>query len=332
MKPSINIKKIAELAEVSVATVSRVINQNGRFSAETESRVRQIIEEYGYTPNLVAKGLRTSRFPVMGAILPDVQNSHFASLIVNLEIELYKRGYSLIICNTNEDETLEKNHYHALIQQKVSGIFIISGRGIKQPADDTPIVYLDRRPVNLDSKEPLVIESDNRMGGYLAAKSLTDSGCKRIALLRTLSMDQNQKDRYNGYQKALKESTGKPAEELVFTADNAYPDCAEHVIEKEIRNGCRFDGLMCMTDTLAIGACAALLKQNIRIPDDVCLTGFDDAPITRFFYPSITTIRQRVEEMAVKAVSVMCGDRNKTGQIYQIPVDLVVRQSTKNKQ
>ena len=106
MEKGKSIKDIARLAGVSTATVSRVINQNGRFSKETEARVRRIIRENEYVPNMSAKGLRTSRTCVVGIIVPDITNPHFASLVLKLEINLFQRGYSCLICNTNESEKL----------------------------------------------------------------------------------------------------------------------------------------------------------------------------------------------------------------------------------
>ena len=109
MEKAKNIKEIARLAGVSTATVSRVINQNGRFSKETEKRVRQIIQQNDYMPNMSAQGLRTSRTDVVGVVVPDITNPHFSNVVLHLEVELSQRGYACLICNTNESEELEKN-------------------------------------------------------------------------------------------------------------------------------------------------------------------------------------------------------------------------------
>ena len=106
----ISIRDIAEKSGVSVATVSRVINQNGRYSAETEARVRQIMEEYNYVPNLLARGLRQQQVPEIGIIVPDITNEFFGRLVVQIESELFEHGYTLTICNTNEDRMIERRY------------------------------------------------------------------------------------------------------------------------------------------------------------------------------------------------------------------------------
>ena len=159
MEKAKSIKEIAKLAGVSTATVSRVINQNGRFSRETEERVRRVIRENDYIPNMSAKGLRTSRTRVVGIIVPDITNPHFANLVLHLEMDLFRRGYSCLICNTNESEELESKHIQSLTAQNVSGIVLISGMRNYEELGDLPVVYVDR-PSNSQDKEEVMIESD----------------------------------------------------------------------------------------------------------------------------------------------------------------------------
>ena len=110
MPQKVNIKTIAELSGVSVATVSRILNQNGRFSAETEARVRKVMDDLHYHPNTVAKSLRQKHSMVIGILVPDITNSHFSRLILEIQNYLFTFGYSVLICNTNEDISLEKQH------------------------------------------------------------------------------------------------------------------------------------------------------------------------------------------------------------------------------
>lgn len=173
MEKGKSIKDIARLAGVSTATVSRVINQNGRFSKETEARVRRIIRENEYVPNMSAKGLRTSRTYVVGIIVPDITNPHFSSLVLKLEINLFQRGYSCLICNTNESEKLERKHIQSLSAQNVSAIVLISGTRNYSELDTLPVIYVDR-PSRSQKSSGVIIESDNEQGGYLATKELKD--------------------------------------------------------------------------------------------------------------------------------------------------------------
>ncbi|MFK4996684.1 LacI family DNA-binding transcriptional regulator [Bacillus sp. N9] len=107
-------KEIAELCNVSVATVSRVINQNGRFSKETEEKVRAVIKEYGYKTNMVAKSLRMRQSKSIGVIVPDIKNEFFSSIVLEIEHFFFSEGYSVFICNTNNEEEKEQEYLKSL--------------------------------------------------------------------------------------------------------------------------------------------------------------------------------------------------------------------------
>ena len=348
---SLNIRQIAELAGVSVATVSRVINQNGRFSAETEARVRQVIADSGYVPDVVAKSLRTSRAQVIGVVVPDILNPHFAGLVLELEKILFAQAYSTMICNTNESTELEQKHIDTLIAQKVSGIIIISGSIASVKTRDIPYIYLDRRPTGYAEQSGLLlVESDNQAGGYLAARKLIDSGCRNIAVVSSRIMDYNQTSRFTGFKQALLEAGQTISADKILVLDEVSASCARARITREfalVRSGSPdfalklnqspgqqqpIDGLMCMTDTIALGVITALQELQIRIPEDVSVTGFDDSPLSGFFQPPLTTIRQDVQEMAHSAAHLILSMIR--GQPVDephrvIPVSLVTRRSTR---
>ncbi len=350
---SLNIRQIAELAGVSVATVSRVINQNGRFSAETEARVRQVISDSGYVPDVVAKSLRTSRAQVIGVVVPDILNPHFAGLLLELEKILFEHGYSTMICNSNESADLEKKHIDTLVAQKVSGIIFISGSTACAVAKDIPAIYLDRRPAGYcEPSDLVVIESDNQAGGYLAARKLIDSGCRNIALVCSRSMDYNQTARFAGFKQAIQEAGLPTDDKTTIVLDEVSAACAQAKIlstfspdrlQDQKPDGKRhrlpgqnhhqpIDGLMCMTDTIALGVITALHELQVRIPEDVSVTGFDDSPLSGFFQPPLTTIRQDVQEMAGSAAQCILSliNRQKLEQRHKIiPVSLVTRKSTR---
>ena len=330
---SLKIKQVAKMAGVSVATVSRVINQNGRFSAETEARVRKVIEESGYIPNIVAKGLRMSKTRVIGIVVPDILNAHFAGLVLELEKTLFAHSYSTVICNTNESADLEKRHVDTLVAHQVSGIIFISGSSSSPISKDIPAIYLDRRPIGYSEPSDLVlIESDNQTGGYLATRKLIDSGCTNIAAVYTENMDYNQTARYAGFQKAMQEAGLTVDKDKLITLDEVSVTCAREKILSIFPDLDRIDGIMCMTDTIALGVMTALHELNVQIPDKISVTGFDDAPLSSFFQPPLTTVRQDVQEMARFAVQSILSmiDGQKPEKRHEIiPVKLVTRKSTK---
>lgn len=331
---SLKIKEIAKLAGVSVATVSRVINQNGRFSPDTEARVRKVIEESGYVPNSMAKGLRTSRSNAVGVIVPDLLNPHFSGLVLELEKILFEHAFSTVICNAGESNQLEKKHLDTLIAQKVSGIVMISAHTALPAISGIPVVYLDRRPEAYDEQSnTILIESDNATGGYLAAKKLLDSGCKSIAVVMSKGQDFNQKARLNGVKMAWREAGCSSNRLEMIALDEVSTIAARDKIREMLSGRPKPEGFLCMTDTLALGVMTGLIEQGVKIPDEVVVTGFDDAPLAEFFQPPLTTIHQNTRQLALTAAQAMLAMIQ--GQLPEkkhvvIPVELVTRRSTRN--
>lgn len=328
MREKVNIKTIAELSGVSVATVSRVINQNGRFSAETEATVRRVMEELNYHPNTVAKSLRENHSRVIGVIVPDITNAHFARLVLEIEKYLFDFSYSTVICNTNESEELEQKHVDTLISQRVSGILFISG--IKHyNLNDIAVVYLDRRPEGYNEKNDCLIESNNESGGYLATKRLIECGCKKIAMLYSYHMDYNQKMRYQGYAKALKENG---MTETVINVNDISAPLATAKVKEYIDSGEIFDGLVCTTDILAVGAIIGLQEKSLLVPEQVKVTGYDDSMIASLYNPSISSIHQSVLDMARNSVDILLDmvEDDRIECLHSIlPVRLIERDTTK---
>lgn len=328
MKEKVNIKTIAELSGVSVATVSRVINQNGRFSAETEANVRRVMKELDYHVNTVAKSLRETRTRVIGVIVPDITNAHFAKLVLEIETYLFQFSYSTVICNTNESGELEQKHVDTLISQRVSGIIFISG--VKHyNLDDIVVVYVDRRPEGYNELTDCVIESDNESGGYLATKRLIECGCRKIAILYSYDMDYNQKTRYLGYKRALEEH--HMAEKSINVTEVSAP-IATAKIKEYVNAGEELDGLVCTTDLLAVGAMIGLQEKNILVPEQVKITGYDDSLIAGLYRPSISSIRQSVPDMARQSVDLLLnkiGGAKPESMHCILPVRLVERETTR---
>lgn len=332
MEKAKNIKEIARLAGVSTATVSRVINQNGRFSKETEKRVRQIIQQNDYTPNMSAQGLRTSRTDVVGVVVPDITNPHFSNVVLHLEVELSQRGYACLICNTNESEELEKKHIRSLTARNVSGIILISSTRNYAELEGLPTVYVDRPSRSkMDRTEGVMIESDNVNGGYLAAKALLQAGCRRILILKCLGNDSNQAARYTGFKQALEEA-GIEEQGPLIDLDAVSIASAEKALSALIEEGAVFDGVMATTDTIAGGAMIALREHGLHVPKDVLMTGFDDSPFAALCGPGITSVHQNVAEMSRLAISLlfeMMAGKEPACRYYRIPVTLTVRNSTR---
>jgi LacI family transcriptional regulator len=329
-KKALSIVDISKLAGVSVATVSRVINKNGRFSDETKKRVEDIIREHNYVPNLVAKGLKTKKTNFIGVIVPDITNEFFSVVAVEIQNSLRKHGYFALICNTREDISIEREYLDILSGVQMSGLIFISGntRVENENLRSLPTVYIDRAPEYFG--KCLVIESDNHGGGRIAANALYEAGCKRIACLRYSKNISSHQRRHDGYRYEL-EAKGllfDPA--LQFSVDEVSFDVAKAKMLAVVEDGLTFDGIFCTTDWLALGTVAALSERGLRIPEDVRVVGFDDILSSRLSSSQLTTVRQQVDVMgriaADEMIKMINGENMDTSRI-EIAVSLVKRQT-----
>ncbi|QCX34024.1 LacI family transcriptional regulator [Caloramator sp. E03] len=331
MKNNISIKEIAKLCNVSTATVSKVLNNKGRFSEETRQKVLEVVKKYNYQTNMVAKSLRTNKSQIIGVIVPDIINEFFACIIKSIESYFFPHGYSVFICNTDEDVDKEKEYLRQFEAKGVDGIIYISGKSgnitntIKR---DIPIVCIDRKPSG--KSDIVTIESDNRMGGYLATEELIRKGCRNIAVLKDYRDLSTTKHRFKGYQDALLRYNINFNAKLIKNIKVDFNSARIAVLEL-IDSGINFDGIFAFTDWLALGALTALKERKIKVPDQIKIVGFDNISTSQYSYPSITTINQDKEMIGQTAANILLNlinkEYNKVSNIV-IPVSLVVRETT----
>lgn len=330
-KKQVNIKEIAEMAGVSVATVSRILNKNGRYSKKTEEKVLQIIKQTKYVPNMSAKSLRTSKSQVIGIIVPEISNPYFSTLVYHLQNQLYKEGFSCLICNSNNSLTLESSQIQSLIAQNVQGIIITSGTQEYPSLKDIPAIYVDG-PALDDSDSFVSIHSDNEQGGYLAAQEIIDSGCRSILLVTWGSTANvaNQISREQGFLRALKESK-KRIKYTKVVADSTSIEDGRKVVKGYLKTHIKPDGIVALADTLAVGTLIALQENGLEVPKNVKLTGYDDVYLAIGSGPGLTSVKQNVPEMARLASSILLqmieGKKIKKKE-YILPVTLTKRNST----
>lgn len=322
---------IAKLSGVSIATVSRIINKNGRYSKETERRVLDVIEKSGYQLNLNAKSLRTNKSQTIGVIVPDITNEFFAKIVRSIEKYIMPKGYTVIVCDSDESESLENAHISTLAAKGVDGIIHISTcADVKKIHDmvSIPVVYIDRRPKNAGS---LVI-SDNETGGFLATEHLIQKGCRRILMLRDKNSYSTVRHRCLGYVGAHEQYSLAVDHTLIVEAEVSYASAKQAVLQK-LQDDRTIDGIFCNNDNMALGALHAALELGKRIPDDIKIVGFDDITITQICNPPLTTVRQNTDLFGKKSVEIllkMMKEKSKafTDEVAVIPVSLIGRSTT----
>lgn len=338
MRPNqISIKEIAKLCDVSVATVSRVINNNGRFSEETRKKVLDVIKKYQYNTNTVAKALRMNKSKTIGIIVPDISNEFFSTIVHEIESYFFKKGFSTFICNTDKSSEKESAYIKSLDSKMVDGLICISGQEEIEASllsRDIPIVCIDRRPRMTNNLA--MIESDHFHGGYLATKHLIEKGCKDIIVLTKKRNLSSVNDRVEGFKKALAEhSYPFTLHSIVETTEDRKHniDKARDAIRHELKKGRKFDGVFATNDWLALGVVKELIDFGLCVPEDVKVVGFDDDTIAKYSEIPLTTVRQDVQKIAEEASEIfftllteedMVNNRNHV----KIPIKLIERKTT----
>lgn len=332
---NISIKDIAKLSNVSVPTVSRIINNSGRYSAETERKVRKVIAETGYQPSVFARGMRTNYADNIGIVVPDITNEFFASITLEIQNTLFEQSYTAMICNTNEQPTVQAKQLEMLRSSRVAGIIFISGEEVTEEdlTDGIPKVFVDRVPWNADSKDLVTVEVDNYTGGRLATAELLDAGCRRIVSLFDARGLSTQIARYSGFVRAHQDKGLDAVRELYRPVNHVTFQEGYNTIKTLIESGVLFDGICCYSDSLACGAISALTEAGISIPEQVQVSGYDNISAAKWMVPSLTTIAQPVKEMGRLAAELILKlSKNETldQKRFTLPVELIKRKSTKN--
>lgn len=320
---------IAKLAGVSVATISRVINQEGGYSKKTEEAVNQVIQETGFVANSNAKSLRTNLSQTIGVIVPDITNEFFAKLIREIVNRLLEFNYSVFVYDSNEDLGKENQYFHNLIAKKVDGIIYISGQYDVSKLEtryQIPILYIDRSPKHAAN----LVHSDNFGGGYLAGETLIAGGCKHPVMIRDARVMSTVDQRYQGFHQALAENGCTGYKPDFFKAAVSYESVRDK-IPWILERYPAIDGIFCSNDTMALGALHGLEACGRKVPEDIQLIGFDGSAAARHSRPQITTLAQDIGQLAKAACSqlleLIAGEAS-IQRVTVIPVKLLEGETT----
>ncbi|MEC9485697.1 MAG: LacI family DNA-binding transcriptional regulator [Candidatus Izemoplasma sp.] len=319
------IKDVAKKANVSVATVSRVINNTGYVNEETRKMVQDAIDELEYVPNELARSLFRKTSNIIGLIVPHISTYFFAELIESIEDAVTKKGYKLMIFNSKDDIELEKKYINVISQYNIDGLILVANtRTVKSYMDlKIPVLTIDHV---LDDSIPS-ITSNNVQGGELAAKQLLKSKPKKIIHFRGPSDLITVVDRAKGFYQVMDDYD---VEIYTFDLDFKTPDIDD--IEMFIKKHPDVDGIFCSSDIIAIYAISVLQKLDYNIPDDVEIIGFDNIELANVLYPKLTSIAQPIDDIGIYATETLLTliKKKKLKQKHiMLPVTIIERETTK---
>jgi LacI family transcriptional regulator len=330
------IKDVAKKANVSISTVSRVINDSKPVSSDIKLRVMAVIEELNYKPNPVARSLVTRKSRLIGVIVPDISDAYIAELLNAIEEVSKTYDYDIILCNSYGSLESE-NHYMNLLKTKqVEGMIFLTyklrtAHKVFFENNKMPVIMVNRDASELNLSSVSVNHFDAM---YELTNKLIELGHKKIALIRNgKAKDVFGPSHLNGFKSALEESNLDFDENLVFQGhfkmEKAYEICEGMIESKKLP-----DSIIATTDSMAIGAINALVDQGYRVPEDVSVVGFYDTALASMYRPQLTVIHQPIYDIGAIAIRLLIKQikgEEKSHQHFYLPHTIVMRNSSCDK-
>jgi LacI family transcriptional regulator len=319
------IRDVAKLAGVSVATVSRVLNNQGYVHEDTRKNVKRAIQSLNYQPNAVARSLFKKTSKTIGFIIPDITNPFFPQLVKTVEETLSKAGYTILLFNSGEQLENELKLIELMISKYVDGIIIVSNTIKKEHLINVkvPIVALDR----VISKDIPSISLNNYKGAREAVRYLISKGCSHIAHLQGPKDIHVADERLRGYINELEKNK---MSKYIFTGNYDLKTSMESTI-KLLSEHPEVDGVFAGNDIMAVGAIKAITTLGLQIPNEIKVIGFDGIEWGIAITPELTTMEQPIYTLGEKSVELLLElmKGTYTGQKhYVFNAQLIERSST----
>lgn len=326
-----SIKDVARLAGVSTATVSRTLAEPDKVTEQTRRKVQDAIRRSGYVRNELARSLRMQSTQTILVLVPDIGNPFYSLIIQGLEEVAQRRGYRLLLGDTQNHPEREGEYLQSAMQRQVDGVISL---GYTLPRR---LQFKDGRPVPLvmaceylHDAAVASVSIDNIAAAKLATKHLLDLGHQRIAFINGPAPTPLSKDRLRGYRDALKEAGRAYDGGLVVRGDFSLVS-GERAAAALLDKGVAFSALFAASDAMGIGAIKVLRARGIDVPRDVSVVGFDDIEFAQYVEPALTTIHQPRREIGratmAKMIASLDGADSGPAQVV-LGHELVVRSST----
>ncbi|MDA7618303.1 LacI family transcriptional regulator [Verrucomicrobia bacterium] len=330
----IRLKDIAQAGGVSVMTVSKVMRDAPDISAATKSRIRDLAEKMGYVPDASARGLRNRQTKLLGLIISAATNPIYARVTMALEAHAYQAGYDVLLAHSLNDPKREATCIRRLLARRVDGIFISPVYRLQDSAPiyqeiqrhHTPCVILGHRASFCENFAN--VETDSLKAAMTATQHLIQLGHRRIAYLSGPLAAPWAKDRLEGYRLALREARIPWDDHLIFQAGGTIEE-GNHAAEQMLHEGTKATAIQAVNDLVAIGAAGHMIRQGVRIPEELSIIGFGNILTSEHFQVPLTTMRQPKLRQGEAAMGLM-ESLMKGGSPRSIVIEakLIVRAST----
>jgi LacI family transcriptional regulator len=315
-------------------TVSKALRDEPDVSEETKARLKLLAQQMGYVPDSTAQGLRTRTTRLFGLLIPSLANPIFSRIILAVQERAFELGYDVLLAYTMNLPEREEACIRRMLSRRADGLFISP---VYRIGDQAPIYQelLARKvpTVLLGHTAPFCqhfsnVESDDLLGGYALTRHLLKLGHKRIAFLTGPAGTPWTQERFEGYRRALRESGMDVDDKLVFQAGRTMEEGAKAALQL-IAEGCDATAIQAINDLVAAGCAEVLLKQKLKIPEDISITGFGNTMLSEYFLVPLTTVSQPKYRLGLAAVEAMVrllkGER---AESKRLPTELITRASS----
>ncbi|QDH78088.1 LacI family transcriptional regulator [Echinicola soli] len=334
-KGQVTIRDIALKLNISISTVSRALRNSPEIKLETRKKVLAMADKLNYSPNVVAQSLRVNKTKTLGIVVPELASHFFASNISGIQDTAYRRGYNVMICQSNENFEQEKSDIRTLVSSRVDGLLIslsretVSFEHLQNLIDrEIPFVLFDRI---LEGLPVSTVTVDDTLGAYKVTRHLIAQGCKRIAFISGPEGMYISQKRMAGYEKALKEE-GLAVEPSLVKNSGLTTVSNQALVDELLNQPEQPDAIFAINDPVAIDVMKFLKGRGIRIPQDIALVGFTNMPVSDALDPALSTVDQPAYEMGRLAANnlldqLMDPDSFKPQNIV-LDTELIIRKSS----
>ncbi|WP_339283701.1 LacI family DNA-binding transcriptional regulator [Oceanobacillus sp. FSL K6-3682] len=324
------IQEVAKYAGVSVATVSRVINTPDKVRKHTQFKVQNAIRELNYEPSVLGRSLRTSQTRLFLVLLPSISNPFYAQIINGIQNKAIESGYNILLCETDSDPAREVIFFNMIKNKLADGIISMD-----------PTVNKERL-IELSTKYPIVqcseyakdntlsyVTIDSERAAYQAVKHLIKLGHKKIGLINFDKKFLYASERYRGYEKALKEFDLEIKDNWIYNTKHLNFESGQQAMRVLLNQADRPTAVFAVSDVLAVGALKELHINQLRVPEEMALFGFDNIEFSNVVYPPLTTVAQPMYDMGSISVQMLMSKiRGEEVESLVLDHHLIIRETT----
>jgi LacI family transcriptional regulator, repressor for deo operon, udp, cdd, tsx, nupC, and nupG len=325
-----NIQQVAQKAGVSVATVSRVLNNITSVSPKTRLKVENAIKELKYEPSMLGRNLRNSESRLLLVLIPSISNPFYTEIIKGIENIAIYHHYSILLCETDSNPQRENIYFNMVKNKLADGIIsmdpTVNRQKLNELAENHSIILCSEYE---EGGSIPYVTIDNELAAYHAIKHLIKIGNKKIALINADERFLYTRQRRKGYERALKEFNLPIQNEWIYNTEKLDFESGVHAMRMLLRLKERPTAVFAVSDTLAIGALKEINVSGLHVPDDIAVVGFDKISFSNMTNPTLTTVAQPMYKMGCTAANMLI-NRIKGNKVESIVLDheLVIREST----